>query len=212
MSRMAPSSSALAWPTADGSAAGGARPRWPRRRFAVCAPEKISASAESSSHEIVNSRASAPADGHDPARLDRKRSGSRKSSPACRFPMCCWRSIRRVRHRGRRGRRPLPAHAGSDSPSARETPDWHRAAGRADRSGCRREEDRAGLCRAGFRRAPAAPGAISHAGSSPGFGAVDVVRRCRRFGEGCGGLGCDRRGRRAVLVVEPCRQLPGESR
>ena len=85
----------------------------------------------------------------------RRRAGSRKSSPACRCPRSRRRSIRPVRHRARRGRRHLPAHAGSDSPSAPGTPGWHTAAGRAGRSGCRREADRAAPCRAWLRRARA---------------------------------------------------------
>ena len=163
VSRMAPSSSALAWPTAEGCGctAEPARSRRRQRRSRLAAPEKISASAESPSHEIVYSRASVAGDG-----VCSSRPGSRKSSPACRCPRCCWRWRRRARHRARRGRRPLPAHAGSHSRSARETRGWRRAAGRAGRSGRRPAADRAASGRAGFRRAPAARSAISHAGCS----------------------------------------------
>ena len=58
VSRMAPSSSALAWPTGDGSrparaAATGSATRRRRRAPRLARVEKIKASAESPSHEIV---------------------------------------------------------------------------------------------------------------------------------------------------------------
>ncbi len=153
VSRMAPSSSALAWPTGDGSAGGDRFARSRRRRPAA---SRRARRKDQRQRGIVVPR------NREQARVGRRRTalgpapGSRKSSPACRCPMCCWRSRRRVRHRARRDRRPLPARAGSHSPSAPETRGWHRAAGRAGRSGRRPASDRAAPCRAGFRRAPAA--------------------------------------------------------
>ena len=106
-------------------------------------------------------------------RMRRPKAGSRKSSPACRCPRSRRRWRRRVRHRARRGRRHPPARAGSHNPSASERPGWHRAGGRAGRSGCRPAADRAAPCRAGLRRARAAPmapaiPACSAAGASLG--------------------------------------------
>ena len=147
VSRMAPSSSALAWPTGEGCrrSRGLARSRRRHRRFPSRCPRR------SAPARIV-----VPADGVEP-RVDRRGRrvfargvGLRKSSPACRCRRCCWRSRRRARHRARRGRRPPPAHEGSHSPSARETRGWHRAAGRAGRSARRRAADRAASGRAGF--------------------------------------------------------------
>ena len=168
------------------------------------APEKISASAESSSHEIVYRRASAAARAHVPAEA-----GRRKSSPACRCPRCCWRRKRRVRHRGRRGLRPLPAHAGLHGPSTSETRCWHRAAGRAGRSARRSAADRAALCRAGF----AARGRLGLRQPARFFAA-----RRGRFGRrrwvdrGFRCVGCCRRRRRVVPAVESSPSRPSHSR
>ena len=120
VSRMAASSSALAWPTADGSEAC-------RRR--VCAPvcdtgaaSEIAAAIASPSWRV--SSRSAPARNRRPMKSCR---GARRS-PSTAHPVSAgwlaeivtgvpvsdvlrrWR--RRVRHRARRGRRPLPARAG----------------------------------------------------------------------------------------------------
>ena len=86
----------------------------------------------------------------------RSRAGLRKSSPVCRCPTSRRRWRCRVRHRARRGRRHLPARAGSDSPFASGRRGWHTAAGRAGRSECRPAANRAAPCRAPFRHAPAA--------------------------------------------------------
>ena len=138
-----------------------------------------------------------------------RRLGSRKSSPACRCPRCWRRSTRPARHRARRGRRHLPAHAGCRIADLRsETPGWRRAAGRAGRSGCRREADRAASCRAGLRRAPAAPAAPASRAGSPAVRA----RRCRGRTVRRR-LSMRRRTARhsiAVLDFEPRRQLPRE--
>jgi len=87
----------------------------------------------------------------------RRRAGSRKSSPACRCPTCWGRFETRVRHRARRGRRLPPAHAGSNSPSAPETPVGIEQPGRAGRSARRTgSKSSSTLSRLRFAAAPAA--------------------------------------------------------
>ena len=112
--------------------------------------------------------------------------------------------IRRVRHRARRGRRHLPARAGSDSPSASGRRGWHRAAGRAGRSGCRPAANRAAPCRAPLRRAPAARAAPAIPAARERLRAQPMRPAGRRWFR-------RRRPRLvAVLGVEPRRQLPRE--
>ena len=111
----------------------------------------------------------------------RSRAGLRKSSPVCRYPMSRRRWRCRVRHRARRGRRHLPAHAGSDSPSASGRRGWHIAAGRAGRSGCRPAGDRAAPCRVPFRHAPAAPAAPAIRASREPLRAQAVRPAVRRW-------------------------------
>ena len=159
-----------------------------------------------------------------------QRAGSRKSSPACRCPKSMTRSIRPVRHRARRGRRHLPAHAGLDSPSAPGTPSWHRAAGRAGRSGCRREADRAAPCRAWLRRAPAVRAAPAtrvarRSGRAPPLwrslrirlrSARQAALHCRSRFRAAPTIGARVRGRRcsrpASATAPSCRRVGGTVR
>ncbi len=119
-----------------------------RRRF-VC-PRRCKSAPARNHHPMKSCRAVH----RSPAFLTAR--GPRKSSPACRCPMCCWHWRRRARHRARPSRRPAPGHEGSNSPAAIETPGWHRAAGQAGRSGRRPGADRAASCRGGRRRGRAA--------------------------------------------------------
>ena len=152
--------------------------RWRRLRLAPARPRRSAPARNRRPMKSCRGARRSPTAAHVPARP-----GWRKSSPACRCPMCCWRSRRRARHRARRGRRLPPAREGSDSPSARETPGWHRAAGRADRSARRPGADRAASCRAGL--SPRAGGS----GCASQSGLFAEPRGFRRGRQAVGGIG-----------------------
>ena len=158
VSRMAPSSSALAWPTADGSGAGraGADRGGDACAFQACA-SRAGAGEDQGQRGVV-----VPADRVE-ARVDRRRGsvfarGLRRGNRHRRAGVRCAAGARdagldieRVETAGL-----LQRMKARIADPLEGTPDWHRAAGRAGRSGRRRAADRAASCRAGSRRAPAA--------------------------------------------------------
>ena len=171
VSRIAPSSSALAWPTGDGADAGGEAEALGSASAARSSRQHRGALRGARREDQRQRGIAVPGDRvaaapRWPAAAHPAAGGARKSSPACRCPTCCWRWTRRARHRAHRGRRPPPAHAGWHSPSARETRGWRRAAGRADRSARRSAAGRAAPGRARCRRAAAARAAISQSGAA----------------------------------------------